>query len=72
MDAVMECFAEVFADGYEKLPFEYDGKTVYIATFDRPLICSLPFFAIEDGGEVYLADEGECEEINELLNKHGM
>ena len=69
MDKVMECFMPVFADRYKKLNITYNGNPVYEAIYDKPVIASTPYFAIEDCDEVYLADDRETEAIIKKLYK---
>ena len=64
---VKELLDDFYADGFVKLPFEYDGGTVYEATYNKPVcIGRFPPYAIVRGDDVDLADEDEAEEIFEL------
>lgn len=61
--AIKELLALVFADGYEKTGIIYDGATVYIATYDKPIVANATFI-LQEGDDVWFAEGEEYEKIS--------
>lgn len=58
-----ELLASVGADGYEKTGLKYRGATVYVATFEKNVCIGLPWFILEEEGDLWIADDVETEKI---------
>ncbi len=55
--------ATIGASGYEKTGLKYKGATVYVATFEKDVCIGLPWFILEEEGDLWIADDVETEKI---------
>ena len=67
--AFKEILSEIFADGYKKTGIKYDGADVYIATYNKPVCISMPWFILCEDDEVWLADDETTQIIKNLYDK---
>lgn len=60
---IKKLLASVGANGYEKTGLKYKGATVYVATFEKNVCIGLPWFILEEDGDLWIADDVESEKI---------
>lgn len=65
--AIQEILAEILADGYKKTNLKFQGASVYIATYDKPVCISNPWFILREDDDVWLADDETTEQLAKML-----
>lgn len=68
--AIEEILSEIFADGYKETGLKYDGADVYVATYNKPVCISNPWFILREDDEVWLADDETTLELVKLYDKN--